>query len=133
MSKLYFIDHESIKKTAKAIKKQNEKHNYTYILDELTKCLGYTSYNNYEHYLTNAFLNSQSNLKKLIPLTQLTITELAELNNYILNRLSDLKILANSLYFLEKVIKNKTISFKEHKHLSLTSYLYYLPFIFDSN
>lgn len=133
MSKLYFIDHESIKKTAKAIKKQNEKHNYTYILDELTKCLGYTSYNNYEHYLTNAFLNSQSNLKKLIPLTQLTITELSELNNYILNRLSDLKISANSLYFLEKVIKNKTISFKGHKHLSLTSYLYYLPFIFDSN
>lgn len=131
MSKLYFIDHESIKKTAKAIKKQNEKHNYTYILDELTKCLGYKSYNEYEHYLTNAFLNSQNKLHELIPLTQLTIPELFELNNNTIDSLHSYGIESNDLYFVNKIINNKKEIFKNHKRLSLKSYLYYLPFVFN--
>jgi len=133
MSKLYFIDHESIKKTAKAIKKQNEKHNYTYILDELTKCLGYKSYNEYEHYLTNAFLNSQNKLQTLIPLTQLTIPELISLNNNIIDKLISLNIITSCLFFVDKIITSKVEEFKSYKRLSLKSYLYYLPFIFNVN
>lgn len=133
MSKLYFIDHESIKKTAKAIKKQNEKHNYTYILDELTKCLGYKSYNDYEHYLTNAFLNSQENLTKLIPLTKAYIPDLIELSNKTLDHLSALEIEASNVYFIDKIINEKSDILKKQSSLSFKSYLYYLPYIFGTN
>lgn len=133
MSKLYFIDHESIKKTAKAIKKQNEKHNYTYILDELTKCLGYNSYNDYEHYLTNAFLNSQENLTKLIPLTKAYIPDLVSLSNKTLNHLSSLDIEASNIYFIDKIINEKTETLKRNSSLSFKSYLYYLPYIFQTD
>lgn len=56
MNTIYFIDNESIKRTAKSIQKQNQTIKYTVILDDLSKLLGYNSYNHYEHYLTNLML-----------------------------------------------------------------------------
>lgn len=133
MSKIYFIDHESIKKSAKIIKKENPSHNYTLILDLITQSLGYKSYNEYEHYLTNAILNQSNDLKILAPLTKEYINDLIKLSDLILDNLAKNNIHASKVQFIESIIQSKVKSFKEHKTLNFTATLYYLPFIFDYN
>lgn len=131
MNTTYFIDNESIKRTAKAIQKNNPTFKYTLILDELAKLLGYSSYNQYEHYLTNLFLSKDSNLKSLTPLTKIDALSLCLLQASFKQELLLKGIHVDNLYFIEKVINNQKEAFVTHQAINLYSYLYYLPFIFN--
>lgn len=130
MKTIYFIDNESIKRTAKAIQKTNPTFKYTVILDDLAKLLGYTSYNQYEHYLTNAMLSHSSTLSELKALTKIDSIKLALLNNEFLESLNSIGYVIDNLYFMNKIIENQKQGFLDYSYLNLRSYLYYLPFVF---
>ena len=107
MKTIYFIDNESIKRTAKAIQKTNPTLKYTIILDDLAKLLGYTSYNQYEHYLTNAILSHSSTLSELKALTKIDSIKLALLNNEFVESLNSIGYVIDDLYFMNKIIENQ--------------------------
>ena len=130
MKTIYFIDNESIKRTAKAIQKTNPTFKYTVILDDLAKLLGYTSYNQYEHYLTNAILSHSSTLSELKALTKIDSIKLAILNNEFVESLNSIGYVIDNLYFMNKIIENQKQGFLDYSYLNLRSYLYYLPFVF---
>lgn len=130
MKTIYFIDNESIKRTAKAIQKTNPTFKYTVILDDLAKLLGYTSYNQYEHYLTNAMLSHSSTLSELKALTKIDSIKLALLNNEFVESLNSIGYVIDNLYFMNKIIENQKQGFLDYSYLNLRSYLYYLPFVF---
>lgn len=130
MKTIYFIDNESIKRTAKAIQKTNPTFKHTVILDDLAKILGYSSYNQYEHYLTNAILSKDNSLKSLKPLTKLNSVELLILQDKFIDDLKIVGYSVDELYFIKKIIDNQTQGFIEHSHLNLISYMFYLLFIF---
>lgn len=130
MKTIYFIDNESIKRTAKAIQKTNPTFKYTVILDDLAKLLCYTSYNQYEHYLTNAMLSHHSTLSELKALTKIDSIKLSLLNNEFVEALNSIGYVIDSLYFMNKIIENQKQGFLDYSYLNLRSYLYYLPFVF---
>jgi hypothetical protein len=130
MKTIYFIDNESIKRTAKAIQKTNPTFKHTVILDDLAKLLGYTSYNEYEHYLTNVILSKNSGLHNLKALTKIDSMELLGLKDKFLSQLRERNYSVDALYFINKIIDNQKQGFLEHSYLDLKSYIYYLPFIF---
>lgn len=130
MKTIYFIDNESIKRTAKAIQKTNPTFKHTVILDDLAKLLGYTSYNQYEHYLTNAMLSHHSTLSELKALTKIDSIKLSLLNNEFVEALNSIGYVIDSLYFMNKIIENQKQGFLDYSYLNLRSYLYYLPFVF---
>jgi hypothetical protein len=130
MKTIYFIDNESIKRTAKSIQKTNPTFKHTVILDDLAKLLGYTSYNQYEHYLTNAILSKDNSLKSLKALTKIDSIELLILKDKFIDKLASTGYSIDSLYFINKIIDNQRQGFIEHSHLNLKAYIYYLPFVF---
>jgi hypothetical protein len=130
MKTIYFIDNESIKRTAKAIQKTNPTFKYTVILDDLSKILGYSSYNQYEHYLTNIMLSNSSGLDKIKALTKINSIELVLLKRKFLQELSEKSYSVDTLHFVDKIISNQQQGFLEHSYLDLKSYVYYLPFVF---
>jgi len=132
MKTIYFIDNESIKRTAKAIQKTNPTFKYTIILDDIATVLGYKSYNQYEHYLTNAMLSQKNNLNTLKPLTKIDTLSLLKLSSKFINELNQLGYSIDNLYFINKIVDNQRQGYLEHTHLDLRSYVYYLPFVFKS-
>lgn len=130
MQNIYFIDNESIKRTAKAIQKTNPAFKHTVILNDLALLLGYDSYNHYEHYLTNIVLSKNTQLNKLKVLTKIDSINLLILQNKFKEELEDKGYVINGLYFINKVIENQKKGFIEHSYLSLYSYIYYLPLIY---
>lgn len=132
MKTIYFIDNESIKRTAKAIQKTNPTFKHTVILDDLATVLGYKSYNQYEHYLTNAMLSQKNNLNTLKALTKIDALSLLDLSKKFIVELSQLGYSVDNLYFINKLIENQRKGYLEHPHLDLRSYVYYLPFVFES-
>lgn len=131
MKTIYFIDNESIKRTAKAIQKTNPTFKHTVILDDLAKILGYSSYNQYEHYLTNAMLSNNSGLSDLQALTKINSIELVLLKKRFLQQLNEKSYSVDTLHFVDKIISNQQQGFLEHSYLDLKSYVYYLPFVFN--
>lgn len=130
MKTIYFIDNESIKRTAKAIQKTNPTFKHTVILDDLAKILGYSSYNQYEHYLTNVMLSNNSGLDNLNALTKINSIELIFLKKKFLQELTKKSYSVDTLHFIDKIISNQQQGFLEHPYLDLKSYVYYLPFVF---
>lgn len=131
MKTIYFIDNESIKRTAKAIQKTNPTFKHTVILDDLATVLGYKSYNQYEHYLTNAMLSQKNNLNTLKALTKIDALSLLKLSKKFIEELGQLGYSVDNLYFINKIIENQRQGYLEHPHLDLRSYVYYLPFVFQ--
>lgn len=132
MKKIYYIDNESIKRTAKAIQKTSTNKKYTEILNDISSILGYSSYNEYEHYLTNLILSKQSELNKLKALTKID-----SLNLYILEQkfIKDLKLLGykiDSLYFIQSILLKQKQAITEGCHLNIKDYVYYLPFTLNA-
>lgn len=130
MKTIYFIDNESIKRTAKAIQKTNPTFKHTVILDDLSKILGYSSYNQYEHYLTNVMLSNSSGLDKIQALTKINSIELVFLKRKFLQQLTEKSYSVDTLHFVDKIISNQQQGFLEHSYLDLKSYVYYLPLVF---
>lgn len=133
MKTIYFIDNESIKRTAKAIQKTNPTFKHTVILDDLAKLLGYTSYNQYEHYLTNAILSKDNSLSSLKVLTKINSISLLLLSDRFIKELTVQGYSVDSLYFINKILDNQRQGFLDHSFLDLNSYIYYLPFVFKSH
>lgn len=129
MKNIYFIDNESIKRTAKKIQKENQKIKYTIILDDLAKILGYDSYNQYEHYLTNIILSKETKLNNLKALTKIDSINLLLLKKDFILQLSNKGYFINDLYFIDKIINYQYEGFINYGYLNLYSYLYFLPFI----
>lgn len=130
MKTIYFIDNESIKRTAKAIQKTNPTFKHTVILDDLAKILGYSSYNQYEHYLTNVMLSNSDGLDKLKALTKINSIELVFLKKKFLQELNQKSYSVDNLHFIDKIIIDQKQGFLEHSYLDLKSYVYYLPLVF---
>lgn len=133
MKNIYFIDNESIKRTAKIISKQNSKFKYTEILNNITQLLGYKDYNQYEHYLTNAILSKNSDLKNILALTKIDSINLVILHEKFKTDLQNLGYDIESIYFIKKIIDRQKISYLEHQCLDLNNYIYYLPFVLNDN
>lgn len=130
MKTTYFIDNESIKRTAKAIQKENPTFKYTIILDDLSKILGYDSYNQYEHYLTNIVLSKDTSLNRLKVLTKIDSIKLLLLKNEFKSDLESKGYSINGLHFINKIIENQKKAFLEHSYLSLYAYMHYLPLVY---
>lgn len=131
MNTIYFIDNESIKRTAKSIQKQNQTIKYTVILDDLSKLLGYNSYNHYEHYLTNLMLSKNTDINSLKVLTKIDYIDLILLEKQFLEILNQKNYSINSLYFIKKTLEQQKEAYLDHKDLNLYSYIHYLPLFLD--
>lgn len=127
---LYFIDPESVKRTAKAIQKNNPKIRYTVVLDDLAKELGYTSYNNYEHYLTNAMLSHKRDFNHVIPLTKIDSLKLISLKETMKDSLTKKGYFVDNFYFINRVIDEQRKGYLDSSFIDLRSYIYYLPFVY---
>lgn len=133
MKNIYFIDNESIKRTAKNIQKDNQKIKYTVILDDLSKVLGYDSYNQYEHYLTNLILSKDTKLNDLKVLTKIDSIELLLLEKKFILELSTKGYVVSNLYFINRIIDNQKYGYVDHSYLNLYAYMYFLPLIFNKS
>lgn len=128
MKDIYYIDNESIKRTAKAIQKTSSNKKYTEILNDISSVLGYSSYNEYEHYLTNLILSKKSNLSELKALTKIDSLSLHMLEQKFIKNFKLLGYDINSLYFIQNILTKQKEAINNHHHLNIKDYVYYLPF-----
>lgn len=131
MKDIYYIDNESIKRTAKAIQKTLPNKKYTEILNDISSILGYSSYNQYEHYLTNSILSQNTNLNRLKALTKIDTLRLHMLERKFVNNLKLLGYEIDSLYFIQNILIKQKEAINNYHHLNIKDYVYYLPFMFD--
>lgn len=132
MKNLYFIDNESIKRTAKIIHKKNINFKYTEILEELAIIMGYDSYNHYENYLTNSLIKDNGLLKNLIVINNLNAMNVIWIKNEFKSKLETKGYQIDDLFFAKKIIDEQIEGLKKAPDLTILEYLHYSPLFYQN-